>query len=554
MAGRGVEGGQLTLLITDLVRSTDLVQELGDLRSAEVFAQVEQLIRDRLAQTDGLEIDKTDGFLLLFQEPMTAIRFALHMHADLAHLSDSLGLSLQVRCGIHVGHTILRHNAPAAVARGAKPVEVEGIVKPTTARIMSLAHGGQTLISGVTHAICRRPIHEAADLAGVALTSHGPFQLKGISDPVEIVEITPPDVEPRRPRIPERIRKRRVSIPSAVALGLLVIAAFTGLFRVPDLYAQQFGLAWLHGPMAIENTVIVGIPDQNDYRQLRAEHPEVLRRLVAGGVTAVVFDIAMTAETDMDPALAEAINEAKAAGVTTVLPVHIRPTETGTYSIEPPGHEDLRNAATLGNVEYVIEERVLGTVVAGRARRRTEDGPIWSTSVLALRAHLNSRQAPRIEDGTLVIGGTRNPVWADKVFLPPFGRAPVQDYFSETIDVDMQGKVAVIGAFGGMVDTLRSPFGSRYGVEFHAALIETLIRQQALQNAPPEVNALGTLLVGLLSALASWALVFRWRLLALAVPGVALTLIAALTWSGILVTVTAPILAAFVGYRVSRVE
>ena len=155
MAGRGVEEGQLTLLITDLVRSTDLVQELGDLKSAGVFAQVEQLIRDRLAQTDGLEIDKTDGFLLLFQEPMTAIRFALHMHADLAHLADTLGLSLQVRCGIHVGHTILRHNAPAAVARGAKPVEVEGIVKPTTARIMTLAHGGQTLISGVTHAICK---------------------------------------------------------------------------------------------------------------------------------------------------------------------------------------------------------------------------------------------------------------------------------------------------------------------------------------------------------------------------------------------------------------
>ena len=41
----------------------------------------------------------------------------------------------------------LRENAPEDVARGAKPVEVEGLAKPLAARVMSLARGGQTLLT-----------------------------------------------------------------------------------------------------------------------------------------------------------------------------------------------------------------------------------------------------------------------------------------------------------------------------------------------------------------------------------------------------------------------
>ena len=49
-----------------------------------------------------------------------------------------LDLPLQARAGLHVGRVVLRDNRAADVARGAKPIEVEGVAKATAARIMSV--------------------------------------------------------------------------------------------------------------------------------------------------------------------------------------------------------------------------------------------------------------------------------------------------------------------------------------------------------------------------------------------------------------------------------
>src|SRR5207244_3724888 len=72
-----------------------------------------------------------------------AVRYAAAYHAALR----SLHTPLTARAGLHVGDVILRENSAADVARGAKPMEVEGIAKATAARIMSLAYAGQTLMS-----------------------------------------------------------------------------------------------------------------------------------------------------------------------------------------------------------------------------------------------------------------------------------------------------------------------------------------------------------------------------------------------------------------------
>ena len=54
-------------------------------------------------------------------------------------LSLEASVTLTARVGIHLGEVILLRNLPADIARGAKPLEVEGIAKPTAARLMSLA-------------------------------------------------------------------------------------------------------------------------------------------------------------------------------------------------------------------------------------------------------------------------------------------------------------------------------------------------------------------------------------------------------------------------------
>ena len=124
-----------TLLLTDLVDSTRLVEKLGDARAYEVATRHDRVSRDLLPRFGGLEIDKTDGFLLLFERPLDAVGYALAYHQALAELSVELGVQLRARAGIHLGEVFLRENDPEDVARGAKPLEVEGLAKPVAARI-----------------------------------------------------------------------------------------------------------------------------------------------------------------------------------------------------------------------------------------------------------------------------------------------------------------------------------------------------------------------------------------------------------------------------------
>src|SRR5205085_7383676 len=67
------------------------------------------------------------------------------------------------------------------VARGAKPLEVEGLAKPVAARVMSLARGSQTLLTSAAREDLGKTPHQ--------VVSHGHWQLKGVSDPVELFEV-----------------------------------------------------------------------------------------------------------------------------------------------------------------------------------------------------------------------------------------------------------------------------------------------------------------------------------------------------------------------------
>ena len=165
----------LALLFSDVVDSTALVERLGDAQAAQVWAEHDRRARQLLAHHRGREIDRTDGFFLLFDAIADAARFALDYHAEVADLQIS------TRVSIHLGPVTLRPNPAEDVLRGAKPLEVEGLAKPLAARIMSLARGGQTLLSATAcDAI-------AATLPpGTQLRTQGHYRLKGIEEPIEL--------------------------------------------------------------------------------------------------------------------------------------------------------------------------------------------------------------------------------------------------------------------------------------------------------------------------------------------------------------------------------
>lgn len=179
-----------TLVLTDLVESTRLFETLGDRRAARLSARHERIARDLLVRCAGREIDKTDGFLLLFERTVDALRFALGYHRALDALSREEGIEIAARVGIHLGEVIQRKNAPEDVARGAKPVEIEGFAKPMAARVMALAKGRQTLLTRGAFDLARlAAARERVTDGELRWLAHGPYVLKGVSEPVEIFEV-----------------------------------------------------------------------------------------------------------------------------------------------------------------------------------------------------------------------------------------------------------------------------------------------------------------------------------------------------------------------------
>ena len=181
------------LLLTDLVDSTKLSEKLGDDAMAEVWVGHDRVARDLLPVWRGREIDKTDGMLLLFDAATDAVNYALAYHQALA----ALPVPLKARAGLHVGPVILRENGPDDVARGAKPLEVDGLAKPTAARVMSLAMGAQTLLTAQAR--------EALGKTELKVESHGHWMIKGVSVPMELFEVGTPQTRMVAPLDSEKV-------------------------------------------------------------------------------------------------------------------------------------------------------------------------------------------------------------------------------------------------------------------------------------------------------------------------------------------------------------
>ena len=186
-----------TLVLCDLVDSTALVERLGDQHAADLFRKHDRLARALIQQHGGKEIDKTDGFLLIFERPIQAVAFALAYQQELAALGTQEQVKLAARIGIHVGDVVVWDNAPDDVQRGAKPTEVEGFVKPVAARLMGLALPSQILLSGVAYDIAHRAQGElGSKLSRVRWRTHGRYRFKGVPDLVPVFEVGEEGVAP----------------------------------------------------------------------------------------------------------------------------------------------------------------------------------------------------------------------------------------------------------------------------------------------------------------------------------------------------------------------
>ena len=76
-----------TLLLTDLVDSTQLVERIGDAAAAALFRSHDRIVLDLQQRWRGRLIDRSDGLLLIFERPIDGLGFALDYARSLRAVS-----------------------------------------------------------------------------------------------------------------------------------------------------------------------------------------------------------------------------------------------------------------------------------------------------------------------------------------------------------------------------------------------------------------------------------------------------------------------------------
>ncbi len=153
-----------TVLFTDLVASTEMVRERGDLAWRDLVERHHAAVRRELARFRGTEIDTAgDGFLASFDGPARAIRCALAIVKALA------ALGLKVRAGLHSGE--------CERANG----KLTGIAVHAGARIAATAGAGEVVVSST--------VRDLVAGSGLLFVDRGAHDLKGIDEPWRLFQV-----------------------------------------------------------------------------------------------------------------------------------------------------------------------------------------------------------------------------------------------------------------------------------------------------------------------------------------------------------------------------
>ncbi len=153
-----------TILFTDLVNSTELLERVGDERAQRVLRSHHDLLRDAVDQSGGREVKWLgDGLMVAFGSAAAALRCAIAVQRQARRPAG--GERLAVRVGLHVGEAMVDEadyfGAPVVIAR----------------RLCDRAAAGQIIVSElVAQLVAARREFSFTDL--------GELNLKGITAPV----------------------------------------------------------------------------------------------------------------------------------------------------------------------------------------------------------------------------------------------------------------------------------------------------------------------------------------------------------------------------------
>src|ERR1700758_4347645 len=107
----GPPEGTVTVLFTDIERSTMLLEQMGDRGWAEAIDRHDGLIRAALEEHGGFEVKAVgDGFMVAFPSARRALQCAIAIQQRLPSLAlmEGGGTPGGVRMGLHTGEAVRR--------------------------------------------------------------------------------------------------------------------------------------------------------------------------------------------------------------------------------------------------------------------------------------------------------------------------------------------------------------------------------------------------------------------------------------------------------------
>jgi class 3 adenylate cyclase len=156
-ADRGTELKQAlaTILIVDIVRSTEQAARLGDARWTQVMNRYYAAVRRELKILRGKEVVTTgDGLLATFGKPAAGVRCAAAIHEAVRTLG------LEIRIGLHAGEYKVSGS------------EVVGLAFHIGTRVAAKARAGEVLVSSA--------VKDLISESEIRFADRGVHQLKGV--------------------------------------------------------------------------------------------------------------------------------------------------------------------------------------------------------------------------------------------------------------------------------------------------------------------------------------------------------------------------------------
>jgi class 3 adenylate cyclase/pimeloyl-ACP methyl ester carboxylesterase len=146
-----------TVLITDIVSSTERQAALGDHGWKGLVERHHAVVRETLGRYRGVEVDTAgDGFFAAFDGPARAIRCAQELSGRVR------GLGIEIRAGIHTGECEFIND------------KIGGIAVTIGARISAMAGPSEILIS--------QTVKDLVAGSGLSFEDGGEHELKGVPD------------------------------------------------------------------------------------------------------------------------------------------------------------------------------------------------------------------------------------------------------------------------------------------------------------------------------------------------------------------------------------